>query len=104
MAGDEGADDPVMLPNPYLAAIRAARQQATGPAQQLADGLKAVDGAMQANCWQSTVADQFYAELAEQRTTLSRCQTRALEEFDHAISGQPEKVPAGAWQFHWHNI
>jgi hypothetical protein len=103
MAGDE-ATDPVMLPNPYLAALRSARQQATGPAQSLADGLKAVDSAMQGNCWQSKLADQFYAELSGQRTTLSRCRTRALDEFDEAINGQPEKVPAGAWQFHWHNI
>lgn len=104
MAGDEKADEPMVLPNPYLAAIRAAKQQAAGPARDLADGLKAVDSAMQANCWQSTAADQFYAELAEQRTTLSRCHTRAMDEFDQAIAAQPEKVQAGAWQFHWHNI
>lgn len=103
MAGEED-DKPVMLPNPYLAAIRAAKQQAVGPAQSLKEGLKTVDSAMQANCWQSTIADQFYAELAHQRTVLSQCQTNALDEFDNAINSQPESVPAGAWQFHWHNI
>ena len=104
MAGGTGDEAPTMLPNPYLAAIRAAKQQAAGPAQQLAEGLKAVDSAMQGNCWQSSVADQFYTELAEQRTALSRCHTRAMDEFDQAIGDQPEQVPAGAWQFHWHNI
>lgn len=103
MTGEE-SPDPVMLPNPYLEAIRSAKQQAAGPAQQLAEGLKAVDSAFQGNCWQSSTADQFGAELADQRTPLARCHTRSLDEFDHAISGQPEKVPAGAWQFHWHNF
>jgi hypothetical protein len=104
MAGGDEADEPTMLANPYLAAIRSAKQQAVAPAQSLADGLKAVDGAMQANCWQSSMADRFYAELSQQRTTLSKCQTNALDEFDDAISNQPAKVPTGAWQFHWHNI
>jgi len=101
MAGDE---EPTMLPNPYLAAIRSAKQQAVGPAQSLKDALKDARSKADPNCWQSTVADQFYAELAQQRTVLSRCHTNALDEFDDAINSQPETVPAGAWQFHWHNI
>jgi hypothetical protein len=102
MAGED--DEPMMLANPYLAAIRAAREQAVGPAKGLADGLKSVDTAMQANCWQSRLADQFYAEMSQQRTVLSNCQTNALDEFDDAIRNQPAQVPEGAWQFHWHNL
>jgi hypothetical protein len=99
-----GEDEPVMLANPYRAAIQSAKESATGPALSLAEGLKSVDTAMQANCWQSSLADQFYAELSQQRTTLSKCQTNALDEFDDAIRSQPAQVPQGAWQFHWHNI
>jgi hypothetical protein len=102
MAGED--DEPTLFTNPYLAAIRSAREQAVGPAHDLAEGLKAVDTAMQANCWQSRLADQFYAEVSQQRTVLSNCETNALAEFDDAISNQPAQVPEGAWQLRWHNL
>lgn len=93
-----------MVPNPYLAAIKSARSSATGPADELKDGLKAVKAAMDGNCWQSPLADDFYGALGQHEHTLSSCKTNAMQEFDDAIAGQPEKVEATAWQVHWHNL
>ena len=93
-----------MVPNPYLAAVRSAKGSATGPAEQLKDGLKTVKSAMDGDCWQSPLADAFYAAIGEHEQTLGRCRTNAMQEFDDAIAGQPEKVEATAWQVHWRNL
>lgn len=97
-------DAPAQIPNPYLAALRSARQSATAPAHSLAEGLRSVKSSMEANCWQSSIADQFFSTLSQQETTLKRCQTNAMDDFDEAITGQPEKVDENAWQVHWHNL
>lgn len=93
-----------MVPNPYLAAIRSAKTSATGPAQELKDGLKSAKTAMENNCWQSPMADAFFSTLAQHERTLSNCRTNALGEFDDAMAGQPERVESTAWQVHWHNL
>ncbi len=100
----DDAKDPVMVPNPYLAAIKANRSSSVGPADELKDGLKAVKDAMDANCWQSPIADTFYGTLTQHERTLSNCRTNALAEFDEAIKGQPAKVESTAWQTHWRNL
>jgi hypothetical protein len=97
-------DAPLQIPNPYLAALRSARQSASPSAHALAEGLRSVKSAMEGNCWQSSVADQFFSTLTQQETTLKRCQTNAMDDFDEAIAGQPEKVAENSWQTHWHNL
>ncbi len=99
-----GGDEPTMIPNPYLSAIRSAKESATGPAQELKEGLKSVKSAMEGNCWQSPMADDFFSAIGQHERTLSNCQTNAMAEFDDAIAGQPEKVESTAWQVRWRNL
>lgn len=97
-------EDPVMIPNPYLAAIRSAKADATEPAEQLKEALKSARTAMEGNCWQSPMADRFYGEIDQHEKTLGNCRTNALAEFDEAIAGQPATVESTAWQVHWRNL
>lgn len=100
----KGDDKHTMIANPYLAALRSAKSSASGPASDLAKALDTARTAMEGNCWQSTLADQFFSQLATQRTTLQRCRDRALQEFDDAIARQPEMVSDDSWQRYWHNL
>jgi hypothetical protein len=103
VTGGKG-DGPVMVANPYLAAIKGAKASAEGPAEDLKEGLKSAKAAMNGNCWQSPMADAFYGVIAQHERTLSNCKTNAMDEFDEAIAKQPEKVEANSWQVHWHNL
>ena len=99
MAEDEGT-----IPNPYLAALRSARQRSVAPSHSLEHVLDAAVTAMEAGAWTGGKADAFGAELAGRRTATQRGGQRALQEFDHAISGMPEKVELNSWYVHWHNL
>lgn len=53
-----------LVPNPYRAAIASQRARALPVAADLRDDLAAAVTAMEAGAWMSSVADDFYAELA----------------------------------------
>ena len=41
------------------------------------------------------------ARLTSWRTTRQNAANGAIDEFDHALRGQPEMVDADSWQAHW---
>lgn len=100
----DAAAEPVMVPNPYLAALRSHRSSAVSPAAELASALDDARTAIDGGAWFSTTADQFFDELTTQCTRLGQVQERSIEEFDDAIAGQPERVEQGAWQTHWSKL
>ncbi len=100
------ADEVTMVANPYRAALVAARQRATSPADGIATALDAAHRAMESGCWLSTTATTFGSDLGTHRTTLGNVQTNSMQRFDEAIGGQPEEVDStvrpsefqvGAW-------
>lgn len=101
MAGD---DEVTMVPNPYRSALEEARSRSVDPAGDIKEALAQVDRAMSAGCWVSTTADDFGAALAEHRRTLGRVRDDVFQEFDDAISGQPERVESTAWQTRWQRL
>ena len=99
-----GDTDEAKVPNPYLAAIRAAKGRSTAPAHTLGTALDKAVTAMESGAWIGGKADTLAGSLSGWRTTASQAGTNALGEFDDAISGQPEMVEPNSWQVHWHNL
>ena len=92
------ADD---IPNPYLAALRDARDDADRLAGPMRDELKGVKTAMDNGAWVSTTADEFYTALGQQNTALDTAADEALAEVDDAIRGRPEMVPPDSTDGRW---
>ncbi|HET6166616.1 MAG TPA: hypothetical protein VFE07_07285 [Marmoricola sp.] len=97
-------NDQVKVPNPYLAAIKANRASSVEPSHTLATALDKAVTAMESGAWVGGKADAFHSALTGHRTTARNAGPRSLQEFDDAISGQPEMVDANSWQVHWHNL
>ncbi|PZF79711.1 hypothetical protein [Jiangella anatolica] len=89
------------IPNPYLAALREARDDADRLAGPMRDELKGVKTAMDNGAWVSPAADEFYAALGQQTTALDTAADGALEDIDDAISGRPEMVPPDSPDGRW---
>src|SRR5689334_17008942 len=98
------ADDEGTIPNPYLAALRAARARSVAPAHTLEHVLDKAVQAMESGAWTGGKADTFAAELTGRRTTVRHGGQQALQELDDAISGMPERVEPSSWYVHWHNL
>ena len=96
--------DEAKVPNPYLAAIRSAGARSTAPAETLRTALDRAVSAMEAGAWSGGGADSFGGSLDGWRSTARHAATSAMQEFDDAISDQPEMVDANSWQVHWHNL
>jgi hypothetical protein len=102
MTGEETPD--LQVPNPYLAAIRSAKESSSGPLHTLRTALAPAVTAMEAGAWTGGRADDFFATLSGWRTDGTTAASRAEQEFDEAIGGQPAEVGANSWQVHWHNL
>jgi hypothetical protein len=68
---EQPVDEVVMVPNPYLAALRDKRTESLPPLYELRTALDDAVSAMDQGAWHSTTADGFYAELTGQLTTLT---------------------------------
>ena len=101
MAGD---DEVTMVPNPYRTALEQARNRSVDPAGDIKEALDKADRAMSSGCWVSTTADDFGAALAEHKRTLGRVRDDAIQDFDDAVAGQPERVESTAWQTRWQKM
>ncbi len=97
------AADP-QVANPYRAAIVAAKQRSADPAEVLGTALDQAVTAMEAGAWIGGTADGFASSLTGWRSTARRAGSAALEEFDDAVAGQPERVEVNSWQVHWRNL
>lgn len=103
MSGDEEQGQ-VMVPNPYLAALRDNRTDAMEPVRELRTSLDDAVAAMDAGAWFSTTADTFYAELTGRQQRLATVRDEALGEFDDAMAGMPEMVDSESWYVRWRNL
>ena len=99
--GHHGHDDgPDKIPNPYLAALRAARSSAKPHRDPLLNALDGAVRSMETVMTGSAFATDLMAELKSRRR---QCRTgaHAISQFDRAISAEPEKVSPDSWQAHW---
>lgn len=102
--GDGGGDTPAKIPNPYRAAIQAARERSVGPAGTLREALDKAERAFGAGAWSGGKADAFGGSLDGWRTTAGRAATDALDDFDEAIGNQDAMVDPNSWQVRWRNM
>jgi hypothetical protein len=90
-----------LVPNPYKAAIKAARGQSVSPAATLKTALDKAVTAMESGAWEGGKSDTFYRELSGHRGTVRKASTDSLQEFDDAADGMPSEVPRDSWYVHW---
>lgn len=90
--------------NPYRAALCASRDDARPVAADLKGDLDAAVKAMDNGAWQSSIADTFYTELTEHKTTLTTAAEGVMTEFDDAIEHEEPMVDSDAWQVRWRNV
>ncbi|TDE10150.1 hypothetical protein [Jiangella asiatica] len=89
------------IPNPYLAALREARDDAGPVADGIREELRGVKDAMDAGAWVSSAADEFYTALTTQNTRLDAAADEAISDLDSAIEGRPEMVPPDSRDGRW---
>ena len=99
-----GDDAEAKVPNPYLAAIKSAKERSSEPAESLRTALEKAGTAMENGAWSGGKADSFAGSLSGWKSTAKHAATAAMNEFDDAIAGQPERVDPQSWQVHWHNL
>ncbi len=101
---EQPVDEVVMVPNPYLAALRDNRSDALPHTYALRTAFDDAISAMDQGAWFSTEADRFYAELSQRPTELSRVRDNAIGTFDDAMSGMPQMVEADSPYTRWQNL
>ena len=101
-----GGDDPVMVRNPYLAALRQAKADVQPSLTSIRAALDDAVRAMEANAWvsDSGKAEAFGNGLADHKRGLGECATGVDAEFDEATRGMPEEVESTSWYVHWRNV
>lgn len=99
--GSEGAGT---VPNPYRAAVVAARADSVGPAGRLETALGDARRAMEGGAWVGGTADAFAADLSGWTTSVRRAGPAALATFDDALAGMPERVDPDSWYVRWQRM
>lgn len=92
-----------LVPNRYLAAVKAERLAAAGPRWDLCVLLKDAERAMEAGAWVSSQGDRVHEELSGRGAGLRARADQVLEVFDDAISqaGQQPWVAPESWYHRW---
>lgn len=98
-----GGDEIVMVNNNYKTALESARSASQGAADDLGTALCAAQRAVEAGAWGGPMGEDFAGELARYRTMLNDAGPEAIDTFDAAIAGQPDRVESTAWQVRWHS-
>ncbi|WP_028045836.1 hypothetical protein [Cellulomonas sp. URHE0023] len=93
--------DPAQVPNLFRAAVVSARSSSVESASALSTAIDKAIKAMANGAWVGGRAGDLEDQLTSWRTTCQNAANGAIDEFDHALRGQPDMVEANSWQAHW---
>ncbi len=93
--------DPVMVPNPFKAELKARLRDSLAEREALTVGLGKVLRSFESGGWVSPRSDEVYAMFAMMRDYLLRLDEHVVAEYELRIAGQPDEVEQTAWQTRW---
>lgn len=93
--------DDALVPNRYLAAVRAHRAQASPAAARVMEVLDQATRAMGAGAWVGGKGDEFGEQLAAHQVILHSRAQNCLDLFDSTIAAQADLVSPDSWHYRW---